>query len=97
MQEKLQETAKEAGPLSGACHSPGRESISRQVVCHQEMLLEAAPITHLPKRARLKTDSLPFRKMLLLGPGPEKGENNFIAISNVCLLRVDVDRKSNKR
>ena len=53
--------------------------------------------THLPKRARLKTDSLPFRKMLLLGPGPEKGENNFIAISNVCLLRVDVDRKSNKR
>lgn len=50
--------------------------------------------THLPKRARLKTNSLPFRKTSFLHPGPwERGKDDFAAVWSTCWLRVDVHRK----
>lgn len=91
------------GENRGGCAVERDLSLSQKGKCPQarSMQLRAASgnhaNAHLPKRARLTTDSLPFRKMLLLGPEPGKRwGDNFIVIWTVCLLRAHVDGRSSE-
>lgn len=66
-----EETCALAEPEQGPVTFPeGKAAIHTEGAHNPQVAAGSLQNTHLPKRARLKTDPLPFRKMLLLGPGP---------------------------